>query len=249
MRIDLKGFLDDNKKLYINSNTGKGKTLVLSLLALLFIDLFPEYTIIANFGLNIFDKKTKKSKCIYSKFGLLPFSELKKGKFLVLIDDFIAVKKDLQNFGSILATLSRKLNILVYISLHYYTHLSLENRMLFNYELIPTLFKIKNGKLTESSKVNIECYETSSLELHYKFNLFNLLELVKGNYTCNNVFVKGLLYNTYEVVSFSNERLIIQEVAKWSKNLDDIEQNISLITKSRTRYKYLLKEVKKFKKQ
>ena len=249
MKIDLKGFLDDNKKLYINSNTGKGKTLILSLLALLFIDLFPEYTIIANFHLNIFDKKTKKSKCIYSKYSLLPFSELKKGKFLVLIDDFISVKKDLQNFGSILGTLSRKLNVLVYISLHYYTHLSLENRMLFNYELIPTLFKIKNGKLTESSKAKVECYETSSLELHYKFPLYNLLELVKGNYTCNNVYVKGQLYDTYELVSFTNERLIIKEIANWSNNIDDIEQNINLITKSKTRYKYLLKEVKNFKNQ
>src|SRR3989304_5534213 len=113
-------FLSNNKKIYINSNTGKGKTLILTIFALLYANLNPNNKIISNYHLNIYNNQTNESMCEYTKYSLLPFSKLLKGNYLVLIDDFISVKKYLKNFNSVLATLSRKTNIDVMISLHYY---------------------------------------------------------------------------------------------------------------------------------
>lgn len=245
MKTDLVDFLDETEKLYINSNTGKGKTLLLALFSLFFIDSHPNFKGIANFHLNIFDKETGKNKFQFSKYSLLPFNELEKGNWIIIIDDIIAVKQDLQNFGSILGTLSRKLNVYCYISMHYYTHLIRENRQLFQFEIIPMLTKIRNKKLTYESKAKLECYIPDTYDLQCKFHLYNLLELVEGNYSCENVYVKGNLYDTYETVAFSSERKIIQEIANWSNNLDDIEKNVNIITKSRTRQKYLVNQVRK----
>ena len=45
MKADLVDFLTDNEKLFVNSNTGKGKTLDLSVFALIFMDNNPPESI------------------------------------------------------------------------------------------------------------------------------------------------------------------------------------------------------------
>jgi len=85
-------FLDLNKKIYFNMNTGKGKTLIASIIALLFLELHPDFHIFANFHLNIYNKKTNKSMCSFTPYGILPYTELDKGKFLIILDDFINLK-------------------------------------------------------------------------------------------------------------------------------------------------------------
>lgn len=244
MKADLVDFLTDNEKLFVNSNTGKGKTLDLSVFALIFMDNNPDFNGIANYHLNIYDIITNKPKFEFSKYGLLPFNRLEKGNWLIMIDDFIAVKKDLQNLGSILGTLARKMNVHFWTSIHYYTHLKPDSRKLFQYEIIPNLTKIYKGKLTELSKLKLECYIPDTMDLRYKFKINNVLDLVKGNYECKNVYVKGNLYDTYELVPFSSERKIIHEISTWCKSLDDIEKNVNLLTKNRSHYKYLVNQVR-----
>ena len=242
-------FVDENKKQYINSNTGKGKTLLASLFALFFLETHPNFSIISNFHLNIYNNKTKKNMCEYTQFGLLPFSKLEKGNYLIILDDFKAIKQYLQNFGSILAILSRKLNVYVLITLHYYTHLSKENREMFNAEILPQLTKLKYNKethqleLTSKSKLLLTYINPNSLDIIRMDTFNNLLYFVKGNYSLENVYVKGKLYDTFEMVKFPNPILILKEIAKFSKTKKDIYNNVNLLTKSEKKYKKIVKEI------
>lgn len=243
-------FIDQNKKLYVNSNTGKGKTLLASLLGLIFLSTHSNFKIIANYHLNIFDNKTNKSLCEYTPLGLLPFSKLEKGNYLIILDDFKAIKQHLANFGSILAILSRKLNVYVLITLHYYTHLIKENREMFNAEIIPELTNLEYNnikhqiELTSLSKLKLIYIEPNSLDI-LRYDVFNnILDFVKGNYQLNNVYVKGKLYDTYEVVKFSNPFKIINEIVRFSKTEQDIYDNVNLLTKNQTKFHKIVKQVK-----
>jgi hypothetical protein len=242
-------FIDENKKLYVNSNTGKGKTLLASLLALFFLETHPNFKIIANYHLNIFDNKTNKSLCEYTPLGLLPFSKLEKGNYLIILDDFKAIKQHLENFGSILAILSRKLNVYVLITLHYYTHLIKENREMFNAEIIPELTSLEYNpnthqvELTDKSRLRLIYIEPNSLDILRYDVLDNILTFVKGNYQLNNVYVKGKLYDTFEVVKFSNPLKVIQEIVRFSKTKQDVYDNVNLLTKNQSKFHKIVKQV------
>jgi hypothetical protein len=242
-------FIDNNKKLYINSNTGKGKTLLASLLALFFLETHINFKVISNYKLNIYNKKTNKSMCEYTKFGLLPFSKLTKGNYLIIIDDFKAVKQYLKNFGSILAILSRKLNVYVIITLHYYTHMIKENREMFNQEVQIELTKLQYNpkkhqiELTDKSNLKAIFIEPNSLFESKKQIFRNVLRFVKGNIALNNVYIKGKLYNTYEIVEFANQRKIIQEISNFSNSINDLEQNIGLFTSNKREYKSIFNKL------
>lgn len=246
--IDFLKFLDLNKKIYFNMNTGKGKTLIASVFALLFLELHPNFHIFANFHLNIWNKKTKKKMTTFTPFGILPYSTLDKGKFLIILDDFINLRNWLQNFTSIIAVLCRKELIYTYITLHYYTHLVKENREIFNLEAIPELtnlhfnYKTHRLELTNESKIYVYFFDSNTLEFQFKKTFYNVLKLIKNELNFKNVYINknelnGLLYNSFEVVNKPNERLILNEVIKWSKNLSDIENNIDAITKNKKTYK------------
>ena len=186
----------------------------------------------------------------YTKFGLLPFSKLVKGNYLIILDDFKAVRKYLKNFGSILAILSRKLNVYVIITLHYYTHLSKENREMFNQEItleITKLFynsKTHQNELSNDSSLKILFIEPNSLFETRKEIFRNVLRFVKGNIFLNNVYVKGKLYDTYEVVEFPNKRKVIQEISNFSKDIDSLEQNIGLFTSNEREYNKIFNQIK-----
>jgi hypothetical protein len=242
-------FIDDNKKTYINANTGKGKTLLASLLALFFLETHPSFKVISNYKLNIFDKKTNKSKCEFTKFGLLPFNKLKEGNYLIIIDDYKAVMKYLENFGSILAIFSRKANIYVIITLHYYTHLTKENREMFNNEILLELtnliydYSLHQTVLSIKSKLKAIFLEPSTLEVKRIDNFNNLLFFVKGNYELKNVSVKGFLYNTYEVVGIPLFSDILKEILNFSNTKRELAQNIQLITKSTIKQEKIFKRL------
>ena len=248
-------FLDLNKKIYFNMNTGKGKTLIASIMALLFLELHDDFHIFSNFHLNIWNKKTKKSMCSFTPYGILPYSTLDKGKFLIILDDFINLRHWLQNFTSIIAVLCRKELIYTYITLHFYTHLTKENREIFNLEALPEITNLKfnpnthNLELSNDSVLKVVFFDSNTLEFKHKKSFFNILRLIKNEFNFKNVYINpnklnGLLYNTNEIVNKPNERLILNEVEKWSKNLKDIEQNIDAITKNKKLYKQYVKEIR-----
>jgi len=247
--LDLCEFFDTNKKLYVNGNTGKGKTLDASVLGLIFLETHINFKIIANYHLNIYDIKTNENLCEYSKFGLLPFSRLELGNYLIIIDDFKAVKNFLQNFGNILAVLSRKENIYVIITLHYYTHLEKETRELFNCEIMPMITHLRYNfdkhqiELTDKSSLIMDFLNPSSLDLMRTEKFHNILQFVKGNYSLENVYVKEKLYDTYENVKFTNPTNILQEISKFSKSKKDVYQNVNLITKNKSTYKKMVNDV------
>jgi hypothetical protein len=242
-------FFDNNKKMYINGNTGRGKTLGASLFALFFLETHPEFKVIANYILNIYSKKTKKSMCEFTKFGLLPFSKLTEGNYLLIIDDFKAVKRYLKNFGSILAIMSRKLNIYCLITLHYYTHLIKENREMFNQEITLEISKLvynpikHQTELSNDSKLRISFFETNSLELTNTETFSNVLNFVKGNYSLENVYVKGLLYNTYGMVYIPNPDNIMREISDFSNDLESLRDNVNLFTSNERQYKSIVRKI------
>lgn len=248
-------FLDLNKKIYFNMNTGKGKTLIASIFALLFLELHPNFKVFSNFHLNIWNKKTHEKMTIFTPFGVLPYSELDKGSFLIILDDFINLKNWLQNFTKIIAVLCRKELIYTYITLHYYTHLVKENREIFNLEAIPNITnlifnpKTHRLELSNKSKIKVYFYDSNTLQFKYKKTFYNILRLINNEFNFENVYINpkelnGVLYNSFEVVNTPNERLILNEVEKWSKNLTDIEKNIDAITKNKKTYKDYVKELK-----
>lgn len=252
---DLLLFFDLYKKIYFNMNTGKGKTLIASIMALLFLELHPDFHIFSNFHLNIWNKKTHKSMTTFTSYAILPYSILEKGKFLVIIDDYINLKQWLKNFTSIIAVLCRKDLIYTYITLHYYTQLIKENREIFNLEALPELTHLSfnplthNLELTDKSFLKVLFYDSNTLQLLHKKYFYNILRLIKNDFTFKNVYINpkqlnGLLYNTNEVVNKPNERVILNEVEKWSITLKDIENNIDAITTNKKLYKEYVKEIR-----
>lgn len=247
-------FLDENKKLYINANTRHGKTLLASILALFFLETHPNFHIISNYTLNIYNKKTNKKMTTKSKYSIFPYSKLMEGNFLVIIDDFVRVKRYLQNFGNVLAVFSGKLNVYIYMTLHYYTHLSRENRILFNSEVQVDLKNliynesIHKFELSEKSKLNAYFYNTNTEMLERKESFINLLDFINGNIEFKNVYVKDYLYDTFEIVDFISDRKIIyKEILKWSKTEKDIKTNLDMLCKTESKFDKYYKELIKLK--
>jgi hypothetical protein len=242
-------FLDNNKKMYINANTGGGKTLLSSLIALFFLETHFGYRTISNYKLHIYDKITNKSLCEFTKFGLLPFSKLRNGNYLLIIDDFKAVEQYLKNFGSILAILSRKLNIYCLITLHYYTHLVKETREMFNQEITLELTHLvyniekHQTELSDKSKLKATFYDTNTLEITNIETFSNVLDFVRGNFSLENVYVKGNLYNTYDMVNIPNPDTILKEISNYSNDLDSLRDNVNLFTKNESKYHKIVRKI------
>lgn len=210
-------------KAYINANTGKGKTCLCVYLARVYNQLNPLNTIYANFKLNI-------PNSVYSRFLFLPFSTIEKGNCMLIFDDFYALK-NVEQYTSILAVLSRKVNVEILITIQYYTMVKKELRNLCHYEIIPHLTDIENKRLTDTSKLILEMYHPITEELLSVRQINNILELIKG------------FYDTNEIVKFPSERNITAEIAKFSNDLSDIEFNTSLYTKNQSTKKRIIKNV------
>lgn len=210
-------------KAFINANTGKGKTCLCVYLARLYNYLNPNNRIYANFKLNI-------PNSVYSRFLFLPFSTIEKGNCLLIFDDFYALR-NVEQYTSILAVLSRKVNVEILITIQYYTMVKKELRNLCHFEIIPHLTDIQNKKLTNTSKLIIEMYNPITEQLISIRQINDILKLING------------YYDTNEIVKFPSERNIIQEIAQFSNDLSDVEFNTSLYTKNQATKKRVVKSV------
>lgn len=230
-------------KIIVLNNTGRGKTLIASELALYILNEKKYYKSIGNFHLNIFSNKTNELLHEYTQFGFLPHQKILSGKFLLILDDYISVKQLLRNFNSILARLVRKVDIDVIIIAHYYTHIEKETRELFDYIIeveLKNLNKEKN-RLTNKSIAktywfNPINYTPYNKELKKTKTFYNILECLKPH-KYKNVYVNpnyrnGMLYDTFEIVKEALPSTKEKELLKWSNSKTDLEQNIKLLYKS-----------------
>lgn len=230
---------------YINNESGSGKTLLASILALLYSELNPNNDIYANFHINLYDVKTDKPKVVYTKFALLPFSRIEKGNCLIILDDFYAIK-NANYYSGLLAAISRKTLMEVILTIQYYTDLTKRVRKLCQYELKPELTNLDIfGKITKESRLFIEWYNEATETLMFETeipNLYNLIfhgKLFKYSYIPENLS----LYNTNETVEFGTESKLINEIAEFSIDYPDIEMNASIVCKNRTDMKRLIRDV------
>jgi hypothetical protein len=215
-------------KIFIDGNTGQGKTTTSIFFARLYRELFPNNIIYANFNINI-------SNFIYSQFLLLPFSDIEKGNCMIIFDDTYVSKKLLSKYISILAVLSRKVNVCVIFTTQYYTMLVKENRALCHAKLIPNLTNLINIKgkkqMSEKSELILDVFNPITEKYIKSFKVKKILYIVKE------------YFNTNEIVKFPNESLLIKEIAKFSNDLSDVEFNLSLISNNQNQSKRMLKQI------
>ena len=212
-------------KVFLDGNTGTGKTSSLVCISRLYSQLFPKRKIYTNFHLeNI-------KNVIYTPFMFLPISEIIKGKCLLLFDDCYVFKKVLDKYISILSVFSRKLKISTFYTIQYYTMLSKENRSLCHEKWVPKITIIKNSKMTEKSEIIIECQNPITEQILRYMRIKNPLSLIKG------------FYNTNEIPLIPNERNIINEITKFSKDYSDIEFNVKITSNNKTEIKKRIKRI------
>lgn len=216
---------------YINNDSGSGKTLFIAILCLLYAELNPTCHIFANFHLNIYNKKTNKKMTTFSKFGLIPYSRIEKGFCLIALDDFYALRNS-DFYTSILAILSRRQFIEVYLSIQYYTDITKRVRHLCQFEIVPFLSDIQNDFLTKESELELRFYNPKSMDLISMTTLYNILDLLENGKDFENVYVKGNLYSTFELVEFDNYTKVIEYISEISENFDDIEVNANIYYKN-----------------
>jgi len=215
-------------KFYIDGATGKGKTTTSIFFARYYRELYPNNIIYANFKINV-------SNFIYSQFLLLPFSDIEKGNCLIIFDDTYVSKKLLSKYISVLAVLSRKVDVSVIFTIQYYAMLVRENRALCHAKLIPTITNLINinGKKQMSNKSNliINVYNPITEAFKKSLKIKEILSIVKG------------YFDTNEKVKFPTETLLIQEIAKFSNDLSDVEFNLSLISNNQNQIKRMTKKI------
>lgn len=216
-------------KAFINAPTGHGKTALSVIFALIYRKDNTKNPIYANFQIDV-------NNFIYTQFGFLPFSEIKKGNSLIVLDDFGNLD-DTKTYSVYLATICRKTNTQMLLTIQYYTQIPKILRELCDYEIIPYLTNLKyneiKGKyeMTNKTKLIYTSFNPISQDFISMKLINNPLELIKNK------------YDTTELVDIPNERLIKQEILKFSKNIRDIELNLSIYTKDKRKYVRMLKEL------
>ena len=201
--------------MYVLGIMGSGKTLFTTGFALNFSKENPNSKIFSNYKLN-----TKIIKnAVYSPFMFLPFTELQNS--LLICDDFDSLA-NLKAFTSVIGSMSRKLNLTIILTAQYYTMIPKKLREMSNYE-IRTKYEKKTDKLTI---VFLEPNNNITVKI-----IENAVKKLKG------------LYDTSEIVPIPLKRIIISEIVKVSKTIDDIEYNLFLYTKNESKREKLLKEI------
>jgi len=229
---------------YFCNDSGTGKTLASSIFALLYAELNPNNIIYANYHLNIYNNITNKNVCQYVPYSLLPFSIIENGNAMIILDDFYAIKNS-DFYSSILASMSRKLDLELLLTIQYYTDITKRVRNLCQKEIMPEITNIDDkGKLTHNSELILKFYNPKSLKLEKIESIPNVLNLLLNNIKTKNIYTKGNLYNTKEKVEFSIPSEVIEAIAKISNNFHDIEINAYIMySKNNTTLKRVINEV------
>lgn len=204
---------------------GGGKTLFSSLYALEWSKIHENGKIYSNYRLNL-------PNATFTKFGLLPFSELEQNNHtLIILDDFLALKQQVSGILQCIANMSRKLNIDLILTAQYYTFVPKSIREL--------------GQLTEvwysktSDILYVAFRKNSENEEWETYKIRNAVKIVK----------KLDLYDTNEIVAFASEAEIAREIATICKLDSDIKRNVEMITTSDKRRKKLIELIIQFREQ
>lgn len=197
------------------SPMGRGKTLFATLYALEYSKIYPNSKIYANFRLNL-------PNVIFTQFGFLPFSELENSdRALIIFDDFLAIKQQISGLLQIIANTSRKLNLDIILTCQYYTMIPKSVRTLS--QIVEVIYKKRSDTLFVAFREEI----TDEKEISW--TLFHVPNAVK---------IAKELYNTKEIVSFASDENLAAEIVKMSKNKEDIEKNIQILSQSSAKRKY-----------
>lgn len=194
---------------------GGGKTLFATLYALEYSKIYPQAKIYSNFRLNL-------PNVNFTQFGFLPFSELENSeRALIIFDDFLAIKQQISGLLQIIANTSRKLNLDIILTCQYYTMIPKSVRTLS--QIVEVIYKKKTDTLFVAFREEI----TEEKEVSWSvFHVHNAVKTARE------------LYNTKEIVSFASDENLAVEIVKMSKNKEDIEKNIQILTQSSTKRNY-----------
>lgn len=204
---------------------GGGKTLYSSLYALEWSKIHENGKIYANYRLKL-------PNFTYSRFGLLPFSELEKNEHtLIILDDFLALKQQVSGILQCIANMSRKLNIDLILTAQYYTFVPKSVRELG--QLTEVWYSKQSDILYVAFRKNVDNDEWEMYKIR------NAVRTVK----------KLNLYDTNEIVAFASEAEIAKEIAEICKSVDDIKRNVEMITTSDKRRKKLMELIYQFREQ
>ena len=182
---------------------GSGKTLLATLLALDYLESFPNNKIYANYHLNpeIFKNFT------YNSLMLFDYESLEN--CLLILDDIYAIKN--KAFIGVIVNLSRKNNIHVIITAQYYTMVD---------KLIRSMSIVMYPEINrEKDYMFVSFLNPNQLtgQIRQKFYVKNL----------SRFFTKEL-YDTNEKVEFQLKSDIYREILKVSTNMRMLEINCQL---------------------
>lgn len=145
----------------------------------------------------------------YNPFMMLNYSEI--DNCLLIIDDIKGIK-NFDYFTSLIANWSRKSKFHILLTGQYIRHFKKEIRELAEFEIQTKLYKEKD--------ILVVGFIDNNNKVHYQ-QIKNAIKRSKE------------IYNTNFKVPIANNSRLIQIVKENSKNLDDIEANLSLYFNSR----------------
>jgi len=216
-------------KAYIEGFTGTGKTALSVFFSRLYREYNPLFPIYSNVKLNI-------EKVIYTQFGYLPFSKIKKGNCMILLDDYGNLDNT-KNYSTYLSTIARKTNTQIILTIQYYTQITKAIREMCDYRILPSLTNLiydsNKGmyQMTELSDLIYKSYKPTTDKLISSKKILKILEKVNG------------YYDTKELVDIPNERIIKEEIAKYSNDLRDVELNVCIYTKNNKKQRDIIQEI------
>jgi len=214
---------------YLAEMMGSGKTLFATFYALAFNEQNPDAKIYANYKIKLpkikVGKKLKENpNFIYTKYLVLPLSEITRAERSLIIVDDCKVLRNLNYFIEIVSSMSRKAGIDVIITGQYYTMVKRELRTLADYQVKVNYIKKR------------DVLEVVLIDLNNRNHYYTVHDIVK------NI---GKLYDTNEIVHIPNDRKINHEIRKFCHTLDDLESNLSLFYKDKRSYDRYLRILRK----
>jgi len=216
-------------KCLILGNTGKGKTALAIFLCRLYRENNPKNIIYSNFNLNI-------SLTVYTEFGFIPSSTIFKGNSLIVFDDIVNLG-NIKGLITYLAVVCRKTNTDMILTAQDYVDIPRKLRDLCHYQIEPHITNLEYSnvlncfRMTKESELIYELYNPKTLDYINSHTISDILIAIKG------------YYNTNEIPKRPIERIIKKEIAKYSKNLDDIEFNVSIWSNDKRDQKRLIREI------
>ncbi|MBA7492416.1 hypothetical protein ES702_02966 [subsurface metagenome] len=199
---------------------GGGKTLFVSLYARRWAYNHPNGKIFANYKLNL-------PNTTFTPYMFLGLTELRKSRnCLIVIDDFHAYK-NMKQFSVIIANLSRKLGMEIVLTVQDWTMVPAIMRRLSTYKIVPSYSKN---------------YDTLFLRFMVQNRAIQMPTL-KFDRPVQKIVIPEKLYDTREIVGIPTERRVIPEILKYSKNIDDLDDNLFLFTANKQDRKRLFRKL------